>query len=268
PFYYDSNANENVIITIVKPLLANPPSINPREFFNTPVEGMRTYFANGYSVDLSLISTQPASWSTEEVPSIPSIIVEKKTDYGSLSGNVTLLADGSPLEGVTVAITPDGAGAYQTETATTDADGAYSIPALIAGDYIATFTKDTYNTVEINFSIAPNEQLVLDTTMDNSVPIIISGSVVDGAGNGIEGVNLNLSGFSAFTTQSDMAGNFALEAFAEKEYELEVVHPLYETQSITLNSEANDYSLDPIVLTLATPKPGNVVAVNNNGVGE
>src|SRR5690606_13194270 len=63
-------------------------------------------------------------------------------------------------------------------------------------------------------------------------------------------------------------GNFALEAFAEKEYELEVVHPLYETQSITLSSEANDYSLDPIVLTLDTPKPGNVVALNNNGVAQ
>ncbi|MDN3723956.1 carboxypeptidase regulatory-like domain-containing protein [Aequorivita sp. SDUM287046] len=268
PFYYDASANENVIITIVKPLINNPPSVNPREFFNTPVEGMRTYFANGYSVDLSLITTQPAAWSTTEVPTIPSIVVDKVADYGSLSGTVTLAADGSPLEDVTVTITPDGAGAYQTETTTTDQTGAYTIPALMAGDYVATFSKDTFNTLEINFSIAPSEQLTLDAALDNSLPIVISGTVVDNAGNGVEGINLILTGFSQFTTQSDASGSFALNAFADKQYELEVVHPLYETQTISFTSEAGDYTLDPIILELATPKPGNVVAVNNNGVGE
>src|SRR5690554_33369 len=65
PFYYDDTNNDNVIITIVKPLLDPVPSVFPREFYNTTVDGMRTYAAVGYSVDLSLISSQPASWSTD-----------------------------------------------------------------------------------------------------------------------------------------------------------------------------------------------------------
>jgi len=268
PFFYDDSSNQNVIITIVKPLLSNPPTVNPRDFYNTPVEGMRTYYANGYSTDLSVISTQPAAWATEEIPTIPSIVVDKNTNYGSLSGIVTLLSDGSPLENVTVTINPDGSGAYQTETTITDASGAYTIPALMAGDYVATFSKNTYNTVEINFSIAPNEQLTLDAVLDNSLPIVISGTVVDAAGNGLESIHLNLIGFSEFSTISDAAGHFTLEAFADKQYDLEAVHPLYTTETINFTSEQSDYTLDPLTLDLATPKPGNVVAVNNNGIGD
>lgn len=268
PFYYDAGSNQNVIITIVKPLLTNVPSVNPRDFYNTPVEGMRTYYSIGYSVDLSVISTQPAAWTLEEVPTIPSIVVEKTTDFSSVSGTVTLLSDGSPLDGVTVTITPEDSNSYQTETATTSAAGGYQIPALIPGNYVATFSKNTFNTVEINFSVAPNEQLVLDAVLDNSLPILISGTVVDVNGNGLEGINLNLSGFSEFSTVSDATGNFTLEAFADKQYELEAAHPLFITETVTFTSEENDHTIDPITLELALNKPGNIVAVNNDGVGE
>ncbi len=268
PFYYDASNNQNVIITIVKPLLSNIPSVNPREFYNTPVDGMRTYYANGYTVDLSVVSTQPAAWSTEEIITIPSIVVEKTTDFSSVSGTVTLLSDGSPLEGVTVMITPDDSDAYQIETATTNTTGGYQIPALIPGNYVATFSKNTFNTVEINFSVAPNEQFVLDAELDNSLPILISGTVVDVNGTGLEGINLNLTGFSEFTTVSDATGNFTLEAFADKQYELEAAHPLFISETVSFTSEENDHSIDPITLELALNKPGNVVAVNNNGVGE
>lgn len=268
PFFYDAASNQNVVITIVKPLMSNPPSINPRDFYNTPVEGMRTYYSIGYSTDLSIITTQPAAWSTEEVPTIPSIVVEKNTNYGTLTGTVTLASNNLPLEAVTVTITPDGSTSYQTESTVTNANGAYVIPALIAGNYVATFSKDTYNTVEISFTIAPNEQLVLDASLDNSLPILISGSVIDASGNGLEGINLNLTGFSQFSTVSDATGNFTLEAFADKQYELEAIHPLYETETLSFISQSTDHTLNPITMTLATPKPGNVVAVNNNDVGE
>ena len=268
PFYYDDTDNENVIITIVKPLLDNPPSINPRDFYNTPVDGMRTYYANGYSVDMSLITTQPQSWSTDEVPTIPSIVVEKSTDYGSLAGVVTSLDDDSPLENVTVTITPDGSDTYQTETTTTDANGAYSFPALMPGTYVATFSKDAYNTIETDIIIEVNEQLTLDVALDTALSILISGSVVDIDGNGIEGVTLNLTGFSVFSTVTDATGNFSLEAFAEKEYDLEIVHPLYDPESMSFTSGGTDYTLDPITLMLTPHKPGDVVAINNDGVGE
>lgn len=268
PFYYDDTNNENVIITIVKPLLENVPTVNPREFYNTTFDGMRTYAAIGYSVDLSVITTQPAAWSTDEVPTIPSIVLEKRTDYGSLTGIVTSSEDDSPLENVTVTITPDGSDIYQTETVTTDAVGSYLIPAIMPGTYLATFTKDSFNTFETSITIEPNEERTLDVALDNSLPILISGTVIDTAGDGIEGVSLNLTGFSNFTITSDATGSFTLEAFSEKEYELEVFHPLYNPESISFTSGESDYTLDPITLTVAAHKPGDVVAVNNNDVGE
>ncbi|MFA5620764.1 MAG: carboxypeptidase regulatory-like domain-containing protein [Weeksellaceae bacterium] len=268
PFYYDAASNENVIITIVKPLLSNVPNVNPRDFYNTPVDGMRTYFAIGYSVDLSVITTQPAAWSTEEIPTIPSIVTEKNTKYATVSGTVTMASDGTPLEDVTVSITPADAGAYQTETATTNTSGYYQIPALLPGNYVAIFSKNTFNSVEINFSVAENEQLTLDAVLDNSIPIIISGTVVDEEGNGLEGINLYLTGFSEFETTSDATGNFNLEAFADKQYQLEAVHPLYVTETVEFTSEDEAYTLNPIVMELALHKPGNVIAVNNNEVGD
>src|SRR5690606_9504531 len=141
---------QNVIISIVKPLIANPPSVFPQDFYNTPVEGMRTYFATGYTVDMSIATTQPPAWSTDEVPTIPSIVVAKRLDYGILTGTVTQFSDDSELENVRVTITPSDAGAYQTETALTDENGIYVIPALLPGNYVAKFTKNGYNTVEMD----------------------------------------------------------------------------------------------------------------------
>ena len=195
PFYYDANSNENVVITIVKPLLENPPAVNPRQFYNTTVEGMRTYYAIGYSVDISLLSIQPPSWSTAEVPTIPSIVVEKRTDYGSLAGIVTLFDDDSPIDEITVTITPEGSATYQTETTITNASGEYTIPALMPGTYLATFSKDTFNTFETSITITENEALILDVVLNNANPIVISGTVTDAAGNAIEGVTFTLSGY-------------------------------------------------------------------------
>ncbi len=259
PFFYDDTNGDNIIITIVKPILANPPTINPRQFFNTQVDGMRTYYAVGYGVDLSLISSQPASWALDEVPTIPSVVFEKMTDYGSLAGVVTKLVDASLFEGVTVSITPDGAGTFQTATATTDATGAYHIPALMPGNYLVTFTKDAYNTFETSITIVANEELTQDAVLDNSVAIVISGAVVNASGDGVEGVNLNLTGFSNYTTTTDATGDFVLEAFSEKEYTLAIDHPLYTAQSMSFTSEESDYTLDPIVLALAPHKPVDVV---------
>lgn len=268
PFYYNAGSNQNVIITIVKPLVTNVPSVDPREFYSTPVEGMRTYFSVGYSVDLSVVTSQPAAWTLEEVVTIPSIVVEKTTDFGSVSGTVTLLADGSPLTGVNVTITPADNDSYQTETLTTTATGAYQIPALMPGNYVATFSKETFNTVTVNFSVAPNEQFTLDAVLDSSVPILISGTVVDTAGNGLEGITLSLTGFSQFTATSDATGSYTLEAFADKQYELKATHPLFISQTVNFTSEADNHSIEPITLETALNKPGNVTAVNNSGVGE
>lgn len=269
PFFYDDSNGDNVIITIVKPLFEDAPWFSPMSFYNTSVDGMRTYAAVGYSVDLSIISTQPASWSTDEVPTIPSIVVEKITDYGNMTGTVTAFSDNAPLEGTTVTLAPaDGSNAYQTITATTDADGNYEMEAILPGDYTVTFIKDSYNTFETSITVDANESLVLDAVLDNAIPIEISGVVQNSSGEPIEGVTLTLTGYSNTTAVTDASGSFVLDAFAEKAYNLEIFHPLYIPQEISLTSEEESFDLDPIVLEISAHKPVNVTAVNNDGVGE
>lgn len=268
PFFYDQDSGENIVISIVKPLDNNPQSVNPANFLNTSVEGMRTYFAVGYSVDLSTITTQPAAWSTEEVPTIPSIAVEKFTNYGNLSGEVTLTSEGTPLENVLITIEPNDSNTYQTETTSTDEDGSYLFPAVLPGNYLVTFTKDGYNTIEEEITIEPREEYILDVEMEEAISILISGRVINNAGSGIEGVTLNLTGFSNFTTQSDASGNFTLEAYGEKEYDLEYFHPLYDSENSSFTSEEQNFTLTDMTLNLSLHKPGSVVAVNNEGVGE
>lgn len=266
PFYYDANSNQNIVITIVKPL-GNTYTAYPRSFYNTPVDDMRTYYAFGHTVDLSIITTQPSSWSTEEVGTIPSIVMEKTVNFGSLSGKVTLAADGSPLDEVTVTITPDGANAYQTETVKTNSTGNYTIPALMPGNYMVTFSKNNFNSIQKNIVIAAEEKVILDIPLDNSLPIIISGKVNNKEGNPLEGININIKGFSNASTITDATGNYSLNAFAGKPYQLQATHPLYNSKELSFTSDNANQTIAPITLDITLSKPTNVTAVNNNGVG-
>lgn len=266
PFYYDNSNNQNVIITIVKPLLSSVPTVNPRQFNNTEVEGMRTYYAIGYSVDLSQVTSQPASWSTEEVPSIPSVVTAKRSDFGSISGTITNADSGLPMEGVMITLVP-GENAYQQEVVYSNAAGLYEMPALLPGKYEAIFTKDGYNTHEETFVIGSNDVIVFDLTMNNAISIQITGLVTDLGLAPLPGATLTLSGFSNFTATTNEDGQFVLDAFAEKVYHLEVFHPLYNSTSADFTSESGDHAVGPFALALTPHKPGNVMGENVEGAG-
>lgn len=266
PFYYDANSNKNIIITIVKPL-GNTYIAYPRSFYNTAVDDMRTYYAFGSTVDLSTTTTQPAAWATEEVGTIPSIVMEKITNYGSLSGKVTLAKDGSALNDVTITITPDGSSNYQTETAKTNSAGIYTIPALLPGNYVVTFSKNTFNSIQKNIVITAEENMILDTPLDNSLPIIISGKVNSTEGNPLEGIIINLTGFSSTSVVTDATGSYNLNAFADKQYKLQATHPLYIPRELSFTSDGANQTIAPITLSISLKKPTNVTAVNNNGIG-
>src|SRR5699024_10969856 len=67
---------------------------------------------------------------------------------------------------------------------------------------------------------------------------------------------------------SDATGSYTFEAFADKQYELKATHPLFISQTVNFTSETQNQTIEPITLEIALNKPGNVVAVNNSGVGE
>ncbi len=265
PFYYDAASGDNVIVTIVKPLTTSTSSMYPANFMNTRVDGTRTYYAIGYATDMSIITTQPASWATEPVTTIPSIVTDKHTQFASVSGNVTV--DGAALAEVTVTISPADGLAYQTETTLTSTEGAYNVPALLPGNYIITFNKETYNEYTETFTVTENQQLVINAAMVQAIPIVITGVVTNVAGAALEAATVTLTGFSADTAITAVDGAFEFNAFANKTYTVNATHPLYFSYNEEIISQATDFTLDTIALNLNALKPLNVVAVNSADTG-
>jgi len=270
PFFYDAESGKNVIITVVKPLTTNLPSVTNRVFYNTQIEGVRTYYAIGYGIDMSTITTQPASWATEDVVTIPSIVTTKVENYGMVSGNVFVAGTTTVLQGVSVSVTPDpnNENLQQFESTVTDQNGDFLIPALLPGFYEFSFFKEGYNIYSVNFVIDAGTHLEMEVGLSLADPVMISGTAVNQAGTPIEGAYVNLGGYSAYNTMTDETGAFSLQAFAEKEYELEVIHPLYFTHQQSFVSQDQDYSLGQITLEVAPHKPMNVVASINDDIGQ
>ncbi len=269
PFFYDAESGQNVIITVVKPLTTNLPSVSNRVFYNTQVEGVRTYYAIGYGIDMSTITTQPASWATEDVVTIPSIVTTKVEEYAVVSGNVRVEGTTTVLEGVSVSVTPDPNNEYlhQYESTLTDQHGDFLIPALLPGLYEFSFFKEGYNIYSVSFFVDAGTHLELQVELSLADPVVISGRIVNQAGAPIAGAYVNLSGYSSYNIETEETGDFTLQAFAGKDYHLEVKHPLYLTFNQSFVSPDEDYPMGDIVLDVAAHKPMNVVASIVDDIG-
>jgi len=73
---------------------------------------------------------------------------------GSLSGVITRLSDGTPVEGALITIDN---GQRENHSALSGADGLYNIPNVIPGDYVLTVEKEGFNLIEDNVVIIGNE---------------------------------------------------------------------------------------------------------------
>ncbi|MCK9203314.1 MAG: carboxypeptidase regulatory-like domain-containing protein, partial [Bacteroidales bacterium] len=86
---------------------------------------------------------------------------------GNLSGTVTKLADGTPVEGAVVSIVNDLSGEY---TATSGANGVYTITGAEAGDYLYMVEKDGFNVAVGTVAIVGNQTTTLDFQL--TAPIV------------------------------------------------------------------------------------------------
>jgi len=91
--------------------------------------------------------------------------------------------DGTPLEGVTVELTSDG----ETLSRLTDSSGEYEFTGLYNGSY----TISASDTGHPDYDFGPERTVeVQKTTVQDFYTYTISGQVVDGAGKGINGVEV------------------------------------------------------------------------------
>lgn len=151
---------------------------------------------------------------------------------GTITGTVSD-SNGNPVEGVSVS-------ASNTEsTATTGADGTYTLSNVPVATLSVTFKKEGYQTASIT---VPASRFSNGTATVNATLTVagakITGTVLDGAnGNApLEGATVTLNNGTSATTGSD--GSFTIENLTVRDYTLSVSAEGYIASSITV-SEAD-----------------------------
>ncbi|WP_051703945.1 S8 family serine peptidase [Glycomyces sp. NRRL B-16210] len=99
-------------------------------------------------------------------------------DSGSITGTVTD-PDGAPLEGATLVFE----GAFDRR-ATTGADGTYTVSFALAGPHSATVTKFGYQAGTGTVTVEPDETAEFDAVLTPLPTTVVTGTVVDGSGQG------------------------------------------------------------------------------------
>ncbi|MFG1612992.1 S8 family serine peptidase [Nonomuraea wenchangensis] len=151
-------------------------------------------------------------WGEGRLDAYAAVNAAPRGETGDLSGTVT--SGGAPLTGATVTVT----GAV-TRTVTTGADGAYTIPRLLEGDYELTAAKFGYDTATARVTIAAGQSATADLPMTQKAGGTVSGTVRT-AGTPEAGATVAARG-TPVSAVTDAAGRYSL-TLPEGAYELTV----------------------------------------------
>ncbi|MGW5159132.1 S8 family serine peptidase [Nonomuraea wenchangensis] len=151
-------------------------------------------------------------WGEGRLDAYAAVNAAPRGETGDLSGTVT--SGGAPLAGAAVTV----AGAV-TRTVTTGADGTYSIPRLLEGDYELTAAKFGYDTATARVTIAAGQSATADVPMTQKPGGTVSGTVST-AGTPEAGATVAARG-TPVSAVTDAAGRYSL-TLPEGSYELTV----------------------------------------------
>lgn len=92
------------------------------------------------------------------------------SESGQISGIVTAASDHQPIRGAVVAVTEmvyDSAGEmpHPVRVRRTNAQGSYTVPALPAGEYLVTISKDGFLTSSLDLTVAANATTAGDASL-------------------------------------------------------------------------------------------------------
>jgi protocatechuate 3,4-dioxygenase beta subunit len=169
---------------------------------------------------------------------------------GTANGTVTD-ALGHPLSGVSVAYLTSSQSV--AGTATTDANGNYSIPNLVPGTYTATFQDAGYTSATAaGVSIAGNASASTNATLTLIVGTA-SGAVTDKNGNVLSGVTVSVVNSLQVIVASattDGNGDFALAGIVPGSYSFEFQAPGYTSATVTsvISGNANTVANEALAL--------------------
>lgn len=125
------------------------------------------------------------------------------TDVGTISGNVKN-SSGQNLQSATVATTPAG------HSATTDANGNYTITNVPVGTYSVTASKIGYQSVtQTGKTVSKNQTTTVNFTLTPTPTGTISGNVKNSSGVNLQGATVSTNP-GDYSTTTDANGNYTI----------------------------------------------------------
>lgn len=175
---------------------------------------------------------------------------------GSLSGTVTNV-DNAAIEGALVSIVGTDLKAYTNTT------GYYEFPFVQTGTHSVKYSAFGYVTDVVELEI--NDALVHDVTMQYLPKGTVLGSVFDKDNNPIAGANINISGYAAFSGQTDATGTFSIpEVYYAENYSVVVSKHGYHNVVTTLTVETETTTMNTFELSDVLENPSKVDAVKDD----
>ncbi|WP_329537526.1 carboxypeptidase regulatory-like domain-containing protein (plasmid) [Streptomyces sp. NBC_01450] len=147
--------------------------------------------------------------------------------HGTLSGRVTDSESGAPLAGAALDISEEATGGREYHV-TTDADGAYDLPAAV-GTYRITATDFGYReNTRSGVSVTENQSTTADLTLVKVPTRTVSGTVKDGSGHGWPLYSkITIDGYPNGAVYTDpYTGKYSVELPEKATYDVHVA-PLY-----------------------------------------
>ena len=179
---------------------------------------------------------------------------------GTVTGQVYAASGSTAMSNVTVVLYKNGA---QIATATTNSAGTYSFSGLVYGDYVLKFSKNSYITATMNFTVSRENMQLANTylTVDSSQLGNIQGYALNSKNaNGISGITVyvrngsgNTSGSVLYTAITGTNGSYSLSNLPAGNYTLQFV----DERAVT--SRYLSTSINVIVI-------GGSTVTNQNGI--
>ena len=221
PFEYTGG---NLVVTVIKD---GKPNAKYSDCFYTVESDRagRSMVTSTYDkVDIASMPHSTYSDKATNIVPYTRFLVDLK-GTGSLSGKITDAATGTPLAGATVSVT-----SIEGLTATSDAEGMYTVPYLPVGTHTLAVETAGYTGEGATVEIADNAAAVKDFALVRLPNYELKGVVKAGdTGLGAAGARVRLSGYENVETTADGQGNWSVAGvYSGKEYTLQITYPGYD----------------------------------------
>jgi len=248
PYSYQGG---NLVMMVYKPWEEDY-SMTSNLFYAQTVGTSRSLFSYNHNTQIDP-AAPPTTGVTGQFPKTGFVINTAGT--GSLSGST--LQGTIPVEGSRIQI--QGSPVYRI----TDANGAYNIPYLAAGDYIVTATKTGFNSSTQQLTITAGQAQTQDFYLSPLPEYFVQGRVVgsDAPAMGIANASVSLSGYASYETTTDTDGIFFFPGvYANNVYNYTISAPAYQTLNGSFTLGNSDLNLGDLVLNELAYAPSNVLA--------